>query len=178
VIGGLLASANWRWIFAINLPIGVISSCLIFLLIRKIVKPAQPPRPRPHIPTKAVPEDHSAFGAKLLRIDWYGAALFIAGGILVLLALHWGSTDRWSEAQVIACFVVGGVVLIAFAGWEWLMELFEEGKKTPPNPLAWTEAMIPLSIFKNYDTCATAFISLTWYGNMCIAVITTKLIYL
>jgi len=161
VIGGVLASADWRYIFVINLPIGVLSSALIFFLIRKIVKPAQPPHPRPHLPTKSTPDDHSSFVSKLLRIDWYGAALFIAGGILVLLALHWGSTEGWGKAQVIACFVAGGLLLVVFGGWEYIMEQFEEGHKTPPSSMTYTDAMIPLSVFKSYDVCTDFFIAVT-----------------
>jgi hypothetical protein len=37
--------------------------------------------------------EHETFFQTLPRIDWSGTFFFVAGGVLVLLALNWGSTD-------------------------------------------------------------------------------------
>jgi hypothetical protein len=59
---------------------------------------------------------------KITRVDIIGATIFIASGILLLLGLNWGSTEGWSEAKVIACLVIGGVLLIPFIIWEYVVD--------------------------------------------------------
>ena len=140
------------------------------------------------------------FTQKLLSIDFPGAILFITGFILFLLALNWGSTfTQWNTGRVIACFVVGGVLILSSFAWEAILEsrqtkilrsdrvvgsisdsgdvFVEEGddsqrgsesvKKSRRRVLKekmgffWeADPMIPLSVFKSYDVCATLFAAL------------------
>ena len=59
---------------------------------------------------------------KISALDWFGTGLFVVAGILVLLALNWGSTEQWDTAKVIACFVVGGVLFGLCIVWEVFMQ--------------------------------------------------------
>lgn len=94
---------------------------------------------------------------KLLRLDWVGAALFMAGGILILLALNWGSTEQWDTAKVISCFAVGGVLIIAYLGWEYFLEKKERSAISHTLSAFYTEPMIPLSLFKSFDHCVVQY---------------------
>jgi len=80
-----------------------------------------------------------------LRMDFFGATLVAAAVTTLVLALNWGgNTKPWNSPAVIACFVVAGVVSIAFILWEnWLGD----------------RAMVPLRIFKSRSIYALVFYS-------------------
>ena len=163
---------------------------LLFLLLRKGTKGPQPPRRLTYLPTQlskellARSEKNGKFISDFLRIDTIGVLLFITSGILILLGLSWGSTERWDETRVIISFVIGGVLLLLFIGWEWMVEHstdhlvrdfegsrrdHETGDPEPGPGLRlgmarfapkWayiTDAMIPLNMFRSYDVVATNF---------------------
>jgi EmrB/QacA subfamily drug resistance transporter len=91
-LGGLLTEASWRWVFLINVPIGVAVL---------IAGPGMLPRP--------AAKDRPA------RIDAAGAALLSAGIGAVALAVVESPTWGWSSAGVIGCLVGGLVLLAGFA---------------------------------------------------------------
>lgn len=162
---------------------------LIFWFLRTGTKGPQPPRRLTYLPTElskellAKSEKNGSFISNFLRIDTIGATIFIACGILILLGLSWGSTERWDETRVIISFVVGGVLLLLFIGWEWMVEHstdhlvrefegrrpdHEAGDSSAPDPglrrgmarfaPKWaytTDAMIPMNMFRSYDVVAT-----------------------
>ncbi len=112
LLGGFLADAHtifgvsgWRWIFYINLPIGVIALSVI--------------ASRLHLPRRY--HEH--------KIDYRGAALLsISAGALILVSVWAGITYAWSSWQIIS-LLIGSVVLgIAFV-------LNEHKAKEPVIPL-------------------------------------------
>ncbi|EKM54394.1 uncharacterized protein PHACADRAFT_258207 [Phanerochaete carnosa HHB-10118-sp] len=151
-IGGELITVSFRWIFANSLPCAAAGMVLAFLLLRTRAKGSQPSR---RLPTTA--STHETFLDKFLRIDWIGAAFFMAGGILILLALNWGSNEKWNEAKVIACFVVGGICIILFLLWEYFLEREEVAARPTSSRLRATDPMIPLELFKSLDLCIVMY---------------------
>jgi EmrB/QacA subfamily drug resistance transporter len=89
--GWITDNLDWRWIFYINLPLGVLS-----LFALPFVLPQSGPRRR-------------------VRIDFLGATTITASVVALLLALSWvGQGDAWDARRVVAGFIVSGVLLAAF----------------------------------------------------------------
>ena len=131
---------------------------LSFFILRGRTKGAQPAHHSlPAISTLADDPEHETFTQKLLRIDWVGAFLFMGAGITLLLALNWGSNAEWSSARVIACFVVSGVLHIAWPAWEYVLERKQESATTSRNPLMRTDPMISLKLFTSLDLCIAQY---------------------
>ncbi|KAG7099753.1 hypothetical protein E1B28_001566 [Marasmius oreades] len=148
VIGGYLGAVSFRWIFAINLPACVLAIALTFLLLRK------------HLKKGFVVEDGLQAGqalpnylTKFLKVDWIGAFLFIIGGILILLALNWGSTEEWKSAKVIACFVVGGLIFLPCMFWEYILERRQDKgiAMAKTSRILSAYPMIPTDLFRSYE---------------------------
>lgn len=106
VIGGLLAAWSWRWIFLMNLPIGLSA----FLLLAAALKETQPLRSRP-------------------KIDWPGAAAFTGSVVALLLALVLGGNEyAWGSPAILGLWITGAVLLGVFI---WV----EAKAKEPMMPL-------------------------------------------
>ncbi|KAH7245152.1 major facilitator superfamily domain-containing protein [Fusarium tricinctum] len=104
ILGGYLTSVTWRWCFWINVPIGGLS---LFLLC--ILAPNRPPPSKPA----------DTWLQRFFDLDPLGFVL-VAGSISSLLfALEFGKENQeWSSGRVIALFVVFGVLLLIFAGYQ------------------------------------------------------------
>jgi EmrB/QacA subfamily drug resistance transporter len=90
-IGGLFADhLSWRWIFWINIPLGILALLLCLRVSKQLAKPP----------------------ARATSLDLVGAGMLMAGVTLVLLAVS-ESTGGWS-AELIAQAVIGAGFLIAF----------------------------------------------------------------
>ncbi|KAH7336399.1 hypothetical protein BKA65DRAFT_431983 [Rhexocercosporidium sp. MPI-PUGE-AT-0058] len=119
VIGGYLTQASWRWCFIINIPIGVVGLILAHFILRPVLL-----GPQKICRTDGVAdiELSQSFVARLSTIDFGGQFLFLFGMGLLVLALTWaGSYFPWEDVRIIAPLVVGVVLLIAFAAWEYLL---------------------------------------------------------
>jgi EmrB/QacA subfamily drug resistance transporter len=91
-LGGLVvANASWRWIFLVNIPLGLLAC---FLLGRRV--------PKDH----AMPDARATDGVQPLL--WAGA---LAG---LMLALTRGPEHGWGESWVLALTGVGVLLLLAF----------------------------------------------------------------
>lgn len=102
----------------------------------------------------------------LLRVDWIGAILFMGGGILILLALNWGSSEKWNQAKVIASWVVGGVLFIIFVIWEVVLENYSEPSAETRRSRLFVDPMIPVSLFKSLDVVAVQYATFVTGINM------------
>ena len=90
-LGGLLADVDWRWIFLVNLPVGVVLLALTLLKLRE-VRPGGAP-----------------------GIDWPGLVVFSAALALLVLGFLRGEALGWTSAPVLSMFVLGILLLVAFA---------------------------------------------------------------
>ncbi len=91
LLGGILTSGlSWRWIFFVNLPIGVVA---LVMTLRKIVESRAPQARRP---------------------DWWGLVTFTAALASLVYALIESNERSFSDARVVACFIAAGVLLVAF----------------------------------------------------------------
>jgi EmrB/QacA subfamily drug resistance transporter len=88
VVGGLLVQAGWRWVFIINVPIGLGALVASNRLLREV-------------------RDRSS-----LRPDILGAGLFTIGIAALTLAIVKGPEWGWSSARVVGLFA-SAIVLIA-----------------------------------------------------------------
>jgi EmrB/QacA subfamily drug resistance transporter len=97
--GWITEHTSWRWVFYVNLPLGIIA---LFLLI--FVMPVLKGR------------------AKDVKIDYVGAALLIIGTVPLLLGFTWaGSQYEWVSVQVLSMFGLSLVGLVGFFVYEyWL----------------------------------------------------------
>lgn len=97
VVGGAFAgSANilgfdgWRWVFFINLPIGLAALVVVFLYL--------------HLPAKHVKQ----------KIDYWGAAAITLAIVPLLLVAEQGRSWGWTSAGSLLCIGLGIVGIAAF----------------------------------------------------------------
>ncbi|BBN95207.1 EmrB/QacA family drug resistance transporter [Deinococcus grandis] len=93
LLGGFLTDqVSWRWVFYVNLPIGVIALAFIASKMPRL-----------------------ASGLKA-RVDWLGAFLILVFAVPLLLALTWGADGNyaWTSPQILGLFGLSAASLIAF----------------------------------------------------------------
>jgi len=92
VLGGIITSTiGWRWIFFVNVPIGLIATVRARVDLREIAKPEQRP-----------------------RIDWAGNIAFAGGLTTILLAVTLGSLGEVSYSDALVAGVLGVLLLGLF----------------------------------------------------------------
>ncbi|ABF45444.1 Drug resistance transporter EmrB/QacA subfamily [Deinococcus geothermalis DSM 11300] len=93
LLGGFLTDQiSWRWVFYVNLPLGLIALSFI---------------------ASKMPRLASGLQAK---VDWLGAFLIILFAVPLLLALTWGAdnTYAWTSATILGLFGLSAAALVAF----------------------------------------------------------------
>jgi len=104
--GWITDNFSWRWVFFINVPIGILS----LLLSSRLV----------HDPVEFTEERKQARKSGHLKIDYVGITLIAVGFACLEVVLDRGERDDWLESHFIATFLVIAVVAIAIAiFWEW-----------------------------------------------------------
>jgi DHA2 family multidrug resistance protein len=99
--GWITDNYTWRWIFFINLPVGILA---LFLVYRLIEDP---------------PWAKSVKGA-LGRIDYVGMSLLVLGVGALQIMLDKGQEDDWFGSHFITTLAVLAVVgLVSLVIWEW-----------------------------------------------------------
>ncbi|GGJ96060.1 hypothetical protein GCM10010123_27530 [Pilimelia anulata] len=90
--GGYFAEHDWRWIFYLNVPLGLLAIVVCYKVMRLI-----PFTKRPH------------------TIDWWGAGLLVAGVSCVLLGLSWGGNEyAWGSPTILGLLAAGAVLTVLF----------------------------------------------------------------
>ncbi|MFG1793945.1 MDR family MFS transporter [Nocardia sp. NPDC049149] len=102
VLGGLFASQHtilgitgWRWVFLINVPVGLIALVVVYRVVR-------------------IPRSTRTTGL----IDWFGTAAFAIGITPLLIVAEQGREWGWTSVSAVTCYLVGVAGLAAFVGIE------------------------------------------------------------
>ncbi|HEY7144873.1 MAG TPA: MFS transporter [Streptosporangiaceae bacterium] len=96
LLGGILTSGlSWRWIFFVNLPIGVVA---VLIALARIGETKAPHARRP---------------------DWAGFALFTLALSSLVYGLIESSERSFTDSLVLGCFAAAAVLLLAFVLVEW-----------------------------------------------------------
>ncbi|WP_019007905.1 MDR family MFS transporter [Deinococcus aquatilis] len=97
LLGGFLTDqVSWRWVFYVNLPIGLIALAFIFTKMPRLASGLQ------------------------AKVDWFGAFLILLFTVPLLLALTWGAdgtyaaSGGWTSPTLLAMFGLSIASLIGF----------------------------------------------------------------
>jgi DHA2 family multidrug resistance protein len=102
--GWITFNYSWRWIFFINLPVGVIT----WLLVRRFVE--DPPYLR-------------RLKSAGIKLDYVGIALLTVGVGALQVLLDKGQEDDWFGSRFITTLIViSAVCLISLVVWEWFQK--------------------------------------------------------
>ncbi|HEX5401130.1 MAG TPA: MFS transporter [Pseudonocardiaceae bacterium] len=104
VVGGALSGANsilgitgWRWVFLVNVPIGLIA----LVVVAKVLNVPHHPRNQ--------------------RIDWWGALTLVIGIVPVLVIAEQGQQWGWGSGRSILFYAIGAIGIVSFIVIEKLM---------------------------------------------------------
>lgn len=89
LVGGAITdSLGWRWVFFLNVPIGIAAIAVTFAKLRESRNP------------------------NATRVDWAGLATFSTALLLLVLGLLRGNDDGWTSATILS-LLIGAVVMLA-----------------------------------------------------------------
>jgi EmrB/QacA subfamily drug resistance transporter len=95
LVGGAITSGlGWRWVFFINVPIGIAAIAVTFAKLRESRDP------------------------NATRVDWLGLATFSTGLLMLVLALVRGNDEGWGSPLIVALLAGAAAMLAAFAAIE------------------------------------------------------------
>lgn len=96
ILGGLLVRGdNWRWIFLVNLPVGLIA---LLLAVRFVPESRDESAPR--------------------TVDWPGLGLLSAALFLLMFGVTRANDAGWTSPGILASFAAGAALLPAFVAVE------------------------------------------------------------
>ncbi len=91
LVGGAITdSLGWRWVFFLNVPIGIAALVVTFAKLRESRDP------------------------NATRIDWAGLATFSTSLLLLVLGLLRGNDDGWTSATIVSLLTGAAAMLAAF----------------------------------------------------------------
>jgi EmrB/QacA subfamily drug resistance transporter len=120
--------AGWRWVFYVNLPLGLLA---LFMIVHRI--PNLGGRASARVGAGAEERAALANPAAVPRVDYLGAALVVLTAAPLLIALTLGGASyRWDSPRIIALLAASGAAFILFLRVE---------ARTP-------DAILPLRLFR------------------------------
>lgn len=130
--GWITDNTSWRWVFYVNMPLGVVALALLFFKLPANI---------------SVRSSQYRGAAAFRRIDFVGAITAAGGTICLLLGLTWGGvTYPWGSGQVIGILAAAAVLFAGFFVNELVFAV---------------EPILPLDLFKNQVFAAGSLLSLT-----------------
>jgi EmrB/QacA subfamily drug resistance transporter len=91
LVGGAITSGlGWRWVFFLNVPIGLAAIAVTFLRIRESRDP------------------------NATRIDWLGLVTFSSALVMLVLGLLRGNDEGWGSPPILGLFAGAAAMLTAF----------------------------------------------------------------
>lgn len=130
--GALTTKVSWRWCFWINLPFGAVGGIAVYFAL---------PVYQVHLPPAL--KGKTLLG-RWASIDWIGNILALGMTTALMLPLQWGGSEfAWNSTQVIALFVLSGVLVGLFVWWE--LYAARSGRE-----------MVPLRLLKNRSVVGAA----------------------
>ena len=136
--GGVLVDhGGWRWVFALSVPMTVVS---VIAVLRAI--------PRSTIPSGAIPSGSMEANAR--RFDVVGAVLSALAIGAPALALTRGLANGWSDPVVIGAGIVSTVAIASFV----------------PVELHRTDPMVPMRMFTSMQFSGTNAVTLLLYAGL------------
>jgi len=95
--GALLSFINWKWLFFINLPVGLIGTILGIIFL---------------------PKDRVINQQKHKNFDYFGVFLLIPSIISIIYILNMGIKLGWSSLLMIYCYIIAVLAVIGFIQYE------------------------------------------------------------
>ncbi len=101
ILGGWLTDhASWRWIFYVNVPVGLVIFLILIFVMPSLKR-----------------------SVRSVTVDYAGAALLVLGTVSLMLGLSWaGSQYAWLSPQVLGLFGGALLCLLAFLWYEARLE--------------------------------------------------------
>ncbi|WP_082875416.1 MDR family MFS transporter [Nocardia pseudobrasiliensis] len=93
--GDLLGITGWRWVFLVNVPVGVLALAVVTKVLRL------PKRPHPGV-----------------RIDWWGVLMLAVGIVPLLVVAEQGREWGWGSINSVLCYVIGVLGVLSFVAVE------------------------------------------------------------
>src|SRR5215471_15792395 len=104
--GWITDSFSWRWVFFINVPIGIVSLILSSRLV--------------HDPPSFKEEIAKLRASGKLRIDGLGIGLIAVGFACLEVVLDRGQIDDWFGSPTIVALLIAALITLSIAiYWEW-----------------------------------------------------------
>jgi EmrB/QacA subfamily drug resistance transporter len=95
LVGGLITSyIDWRWIFYVNVPIGIITIALTYW------------------------KTHESRNTSESKTDWWGALMLSVSLFCLVFALTEANTWGWSSTKIISLFASAVILLMIFLAYE------------------------------------------------------------
>ena len=134
VLGGVICNqTTWRWIFLLNVPVGIAIILLVLLAW----------------PTPVAKRALSLHRSSLAQLDVVGLVLLTAATVLLIVGLQEAGSaiTSWNSSITIGLLSASGVSAIGLVAWVWFLE--SRGNKTqitPTFPSAFVKRRILLGV--------------------------------
>lgn len=102
--GWITDNTTWRWVFYVNVPIGIVALLVLVFLMPTLRSPS-----------------------KNARIDYLGALLLVIAVVPLMLGFTWAGTQYdWLSPQIVGCFGGSVIAFVLYFAYEIYLERREK----------------------------------------------------